>query len=401
MDTSINQALTSLFPLLFVAGVVGWFFRVLGNRSSNDYKRSATEQENLVDIDNISLLELAQLYHGELRGEDVASLLVSWAGHGYAQLRFHGKAGGQTEISLRKLKNLPKNAPEAERAIFNCLFNKTEGKVIAKLKFDDPRIDPEKLARLQDSSQVTRLNAFASELTTKFSLLLKEIGESQARSLGRTQATYHRLTLLELFICLASLFMLGSGFSFFVDGHAVGTGEFYAYAGLGLLLVGVYFGALYRLGRAFSFANFLGYLGVGFLIYLAVVGIEGGYKETGSFFFKNSFRYFGFVLGSLLALLAPTAHAMSDYGRSLRDFFKSRRETLAEEARDQARYWQVLPELMLYGCAAAAAKKLELQAPDWYEGPAASQDGRLDPAQFSGHLELMGRELHLLAIVRR
>jgi hypothetical protein len=85
----------------------------------------------------------------------------------------------------------------------------------------------------------------------------------------------------------------------------------------------------------------------------------------------------------------------------LRDFFRVRRASLLEEARDQARYWQVLPELMLYDCAATAAKKLELQVPDWYEGPAASQDGRLDPAQFSDHLERMGRELHLLAIVRR
>lgn len=401
MDASINQALTSLFPLLFVAGVFGWFFRVLGNRSSNDYKRTAEAQENLIDIENISLLELARLYRGELRGEDVAPLIVSWAGRGCVQLRFHGKGGGQTEISLKKLKDLPEHSSEAERAIFKSLFNKAEGKVLPQLKFDDPRIDPEKLARLQDNSAVTKLNAFAGELSTRFSLLLKEIGAIQNRETAGSRSAYQRFTFLELFICLASLFMLGSGFSFFIEGQIAGSGEFYAYAGLGLLLVGVYFGALYRLGRAFSFANILGYLGVGFLVYLAIVGIETGYKESGSFFFKNSFRYFGFVFGSLLSLLAPTAHAMTDYGRSLRDFFKTRRETICEEAREQTRFWQVLPELMLYGCVASPAKKLELKTPDWYDGPAGAQAGRLDPAQFSDNLERMSRELHMLAIVRR
>ncbi|GAB4283659.1 MAG: hypothetical protein Kow0029_29870 [Candidatus Rifleibacteriota bacterium] len=401
MDISINQALTTVFFLLFGANIVFWLFRVLGNRASNDYKHSVEDRKNLVDIENISLLELARLYHGELHGEDVAPLLVSWARHGYAKLIFRGKSGGQIEIFLKKLGNLPENAPEAERAIFDCLFNKGEDRVVTRLKLDDPRIDPDKLARLQDSSNMSKLDAFNSELSTKFSLLIKEIGQKQKRFMDPNQAAYCRLTLLEIFIGLSSLFMLGCSFSFLVDGQVIGTGEFYVYAGLGLLLTAIYFGALYRLGRAFSFANFLGYLGVGFLIYLAVTAIESGYRQTGNLFFKNSYRYYGFVFGSLLALLAPTARAISDYGRRMRDFFRTRRETVLEEARNQERFLQLLPEMMLYGCAAVSAKRLELQTPDWYEGPAEIGDGKIDPVRFSDHLEHLGRELHLLAIVRR
>ena len=194
--------------------------------------------------------------------------------------------------------------------------------------------------------------------------------------------------------------MLASGFSFFVDGQPLHSIEFYVYAGLDLLLVGVYFGALFRLGRQFIFGNFLGYLGVGFLIYLAVVAVHTGYGETGSFFFKNSYRCFGFIFGSLLALLAPSACAMTTYGKNLRDFFKVRKQTVCEASKEQSQFWLFLPELMIYGCVESAAKKLELTLPGWYEGPVVGQAGP-DSNQFVQNLDRLSRELRLLAIVKR
>jgi hypothetical protein len=408
MDTSLNQTLTTLFPILFAAGIIGLFFRILKNRASDDYKRTSDEFEKLSDeIAKSPLLDRARLYQGELRGEDVAALIVSWANQGYVQLRFKSKSGGQSEISLKKLKDLTDNSAESERAIFECFFNKTEGRAIPKLKldlkFDPAKIDPEKLARYEDQSAVTRINAFAGELATRFSNLLEDIRHNQNRYQSEqvSQATHHKLTLLELFMSLSSLFMLAAGFSFFIDGQKFATPEFYAYAGLGLLLVFVYFGALYSLGRKICFANFLGYLGVGFLIYLALTGIQSGYENDKSFYFPGAYRYFGFIFGSILALVTPSARALTTYGRNMRDLFIIRRQTLSQQTQNQQQFWQFLPEFMLYDSAASNAKKFELTPPEWYVGPATNQSGRLDPNLFLRDLEQLRRELHMLAIVKR
>lgn len=401
MEIPVNQILTVLFSLLFVVGLFGWFFRCLSNRTSNDYKRSAEEQENLLDVANTPLLDLARLYRGILSGEDVAAVLVAWAEQGFVQLRFLAKKGGQSEISLKKLRDLPVHFPKNEQAIFKCFFNKTEGKTLSLPK-NVERIAPEKLAQYENQSVVTKLNTLAGELSSRFSRLFQEIGDAQNRELAQRQSqdTYSSFTFLELFICVASLFMLASGFSFFVDGLPLYSAEFYVYAGLGLLLVGVYFGSLFKLGLEFSPGNFLGYLGIGFLIYLVLVGIQTEYGETGSLFFKNSYRYFGFIFGSLLALLSSSARAITSYGKNLRDFFKDRKRIICEASKEQSQFWRFLPELMLYGCVESTAKKLELTLPSWYEGLAAGQTV-FDSSQFISDLDRLGRELLLLALVRR
>lgn len=402
MELSVNQILTVLFPVLFFIGFCGWFFRCLSNRDSHDYKRSVREQENILDVDNTPLLDLARFYRGELRGEDVAPLLVSWADQGFIQLRFFARNAGQTDISLKKLKDLPEAAGKLEQAIFKCLFNKTGGKILNNMKLNDG-IDPDKLARYEEDSVVTKLSVLGNELSRRFSLLFHEIDEAQVKKFNQQQskAIYSRFSFLELFICAASLFMLAGSFSFFIDGQKLYSGEFYAYAGLWLLLTGVYFGALFKLGSQFCAGNFLGYLGVGFLVYLAMSGIQGGYEGSGNIFFENSYRYFGFIFGSLLALIAPTAKAMTQYGRNLREFFRTRRHTLCKEVVEQDHFWRSLPELMLYECVEPVAKKLVLKTPDWYEGSAAGHNGLLDSAGFVHDLDCLARELHLLAMMKR
>jgi hypothetical protein len=400
MELNINQVLVILFPILFAAGFFGWFFRFLSNRSSYDYKRSSDFKENPIVAQNTSLFDLAYFYRGELLGEDVAPILVSWADKGFIKLRFIEK-NGQKEIFLKKVQDLSDGYSGAEKEIFKCLFNKAESKTLKFLKKDN-RIDPNKLAQYEDDSMTTKLNAFAGELSKEFSLLFKEIAKAQSGKMAveHSQVAYKRLTLLELFIGITSLLMLAIGFSFMIDGQTLYSSEFYAYVGLELLLVGVYFGALYKLGRTFNAGNFLGYLGVGFLIYLAAVAIQDGYDKNANFFFANSYRYFGFIFGSLLALLAPSARALTEYGKNLRDFFKVRRQELIEEAKNEEKFWQYLPELMLYGCLDSVAKKLDLSVPGWYEGMAANQ-GKLDVPRFVYELERLSRELHLLAIVKR
>lgn len=368
MELSANEILTIMFALLFIFGLTGLFLRLITNKTipRKDYTQQNINFESNF-AEKMNIVDLAYLLKNELMPEDIAALVFLWAENGHLEIKSSEINKGNIEISIAKLKNLPDKASNFEKLIFTEIFqNKTEKK-ITPLKFDNPKLN-EKAMKLQENTKWIKLDIHNFELNTRFSKLFENIKNQQKNNFENSPlATRKEFTFLEFFLSTSSLFMLGAASMIFLD-TSKNKFEAVIMGALGLLCAGFFFGAVYFSGKKWNFRNLAAAGGIIFCIYLTSLAYHTNYIETKNIFFENSYRYAGFIFGSILAFFIPKAKAVTPFGKEIKQGLKLQKKYICDNLIDGKNFFKLLPQLIVFNCVEKAGKKININKPCWYSG---------------------------------
>ena len=116
-----------LAPAAFLAWLIGFF-----RRKSKTHIEDIGEQ--FFPPEGFSPAEVGSYYDNEVNTEDIISLLPYWANLGYIRILGREDLSSDSELFFQKLEDLPEDAPEFEKTIYEAVFKDEDMVILSELK---------------------------------------------------------------------------------------------------------------------------------------------------------------------------------------------------------------------------------------------------------------------------